>query len=342
MRIGIAITRAASVDATWTTLHLALAALRRGHAVRFIEPWDFEVTAQGAVVARSHAFDPDVTYTAEEMAKALLERLAARRYVEIDTLDLLLLRCAPLDAAVLSFAGLAKDRGVRVVNDPDALVRVSHKSWLAAQPGVPMPPTLVTRSRGAALQFYAEQTPGCVLKPARGSGGRGVQFVPPSESAAFDHAFSDAVEKGDGYVVIQTYLPEAESGEKRLVWLDGGVIGGYLRRRAPGEFRHNLKQGGVAEATDVTLLDRAAVHRLSPALRRAGIRLAGIDMIGGKITEVNALNPGGAFHADRLAGTHLDDLIVAHLEQVTPPAIPEFQHGHPSKPHEETDFRASR
>jgi glutathione synthase len=122
--------------------------------------------------------------------------------------------------------------------------------------------------------------------------------------------------------VIQRYLPEAEQGEKRLVWVDGDVLGGYLRRRAEGEFRHNLKRGGVAEATDITDQDRAIAARVSDALRRAGIRIAGLDVIGRWLVEVNALNPGGAFHADRLAGTHLAgthlaDAILDRLAQGT-------------------------
>jgi glutathione synthase len=322
MRIGIAITHAGSVDGTWTTVHLARVALQRGHSVRFVEPWDYEVDSRGQLVARAYAFDPPASVhplmSADEMAAALSHRTARRCFVDLGQLDLLLLRAAPLDAAVLTFAALAQDRGVRVVNDPNGVVRVSHKAWLATIPGVRTPPTLVTGSLGAAQVFYSEQRDGVIVKPARGSGGRGVSWVPPRRHDQLDEAFEAARVRGDGYVVVQGYLPEAEEGEKRIVWLDGAVLGGYLRRRAPGDFRHNLKRGGVAEAVDITEQDRKGIAPIGPALLQAGIRIAGIDLIGGYVTEVNALNPGGAFHTDRLAGTHLAETIIARLEDPGP------------------------
>jgi len=314
VRVGFVITRAASIDATWTTVHLARAALDRGAVVRFIEPWDFEVDHRGRLVARAHAFDEPLS--AEELAEQLSEREAPRRYVDVSRLDLLLMRAAPLDPAIFAFAELAKERGVVVANDPAGMIRVTHKAWLASLPAVRVPPGVVTRSRSTARLFYASQTAGVVVKPARGSGGKGVHRVPPKQRALLDEAFDDAGTHGDGYVVVQTYLQEASAGEKRLVWLDGEVLGGYVRRRAPGEFRHNLKRGATAESTDIRAEEHALVASLSPHLLRAGIRLAGLDIIGDWVIEVNVLNPGGAYHTDRLSGTSLADQIVSRL--ITP------------------------
>jgi glutathione synthase len=287
--------------------------------VRFVEPWDFEVDPTRRLIARAHAFD--VPVPADRLAEQLASRSAVRRYVELDRADLLLLRAAPFDATVLTFGAIAQERGVRVVNDPSGLLRVSHKGWLATLQDVPTPPTLCTRSRASCHEFYSMQPDGVIVKPARGSGGRAVSFVGPGASEAMDHAFELARIEDDAYVVVQRYLPEAELGEKRLVWLDGAILGGYLRRRAPGEFRHNLKRGGLAEPTAITADDRALGAAIAPHLERAGVRLAGLDVIGAQVIEVNALNPGGAFHTDRLTGSHLADLIVERLTGGRPNAV---------------------
>jgi len=316
VRIGFAITRAASVEASWTTVGLACAALRRGWEVRFIEPWDFEVDLSGRLVARSHAFSTPTS--PETLALALSSRSAPRRFVDLKRLDMLLLRAAPLSTSILTFASLASASGVRVVNDPAGLLCVTHKSWLAAQPGVATPPTVVTRSRAAVHLFHDSQPSGVILKPARGSGGRGVSHVRDGDSTGLDQAFDTAKKLGDGYVVAQAYLSAAKHGEKRLLWLDGKVLGGYLRRRAPGEFRHNLKQGGLPTPTTVDASDLEIVSSVSPHLLSAGIRFAGLDVIGEHLIEVNALNPGGAFHADRLNGTNLAETIMGQLAQAHP------------------------
>ncbi len=297
----------------------------RGDSVRFIEPWDYEIDVRGRLIARAHAFDHPVT--ADQIADDLVRRRAVRRYVDLERLDLLLLRAAPLDIALLSFADLVRERGVPVINDPAGLLRVSHKAWLASLPGVDTPPGVVTRSRASCHVFAQAQAEAVVVKPARGSGGRDVSLVEPSDAVALDDAFDRARISGDGYVVVQRYLPAAEWGEKRLVWLDGKVVGGYLRRRAPGEFRHNLKRGGQAEATDITAEDLTLSAQVSPHLLQAGIRLAGLDVIGGSLIEVNTLNPGGAYHADRLTGSQLCDEILDRLtqplqERSTPWALP--------------------
>ncbi len=321
MRLVFAISRAASVDETWTTVHLAREALGRGGQVRFVEPWDFEVDPSGRLIARAHAFDAPVS--AETMATELVSRRAVRRYVDLDRVDLLLLRAAPLDLPVLTFASIAKERGVQVVNDPQGLLTVSHKGWLATLPGVRTPPSIVTRSRASVHVFHGRERGPVVVKPARGSGGRQISVVPPDAPQLLDEAFDGAREGGDGYVVVQRYLEEAEEGEKRLVWLDGRVVGGYLRRRAPGEFRHNLKRGGLAEPTEITSADRQLGAQLAPWLARSGVRLAGLDVIGEHVIEVNALNPGGAFHADRLNGTRLAasilDSLISSPQQGEPP-----------------------
>jgi glutathione synthase/RimK-type ligase-like ATP-grasp enzyme len=322
LRIVFAISRAASVDETWTTVHFAREALARGDRVRFVEPWDFEVGPDHRLIARAHALDEPTT--ADRIAQQLARRRAPRRYV---------------DLSVLTFAALARDRGVRVVNDPEGLMRVSHKGWLASLPGVRTPATVVTRSRASCHEFHQAQPDGVVVKPARGSGGRSVGRVAVGDAEALDAAF-DAARVGSGSaqrepqspfresrlrdprasidggdVVVQQYLPEAEAGEKRLVWLDGVVIGGYLRRRAAGEFRHNLKRGAVPEPTTIGAEERVLGSQIAPHLLRAGVRLAGLDVIGGYLIEVNALNPGGAFHVDRLTGSRLGATIIDRLTQ---------------------------
>jgi glutathione synthase len=262
MKVGFAISRAANLTVTWTTVHLVLAALRQGHAVRIVQVADFEVDPSGRMVARAFALEPDSVPTADEFVAALHERSVPRRFVDVSRLDLLMLRCAPLRPELVTFAMMAAARGVQVVNEPQAALLVSHKAWLAALPDVLTPSTLVTHSRAAAHLFYERHPRGVVVKPARGSGGRAVSWVRRGHPVELDAAFGRAATAGDGYVVLQAYLREAEDGEKRILWLDGEVLGGYLRRRAAGEFRHNLKRGAMAEPTTVTDRERAMVGYL--------------------------------------------------------------------------------
>lgn len=322
MRIGMIITRAAALDVTWTTIALACAALELGHDVRIIERSDLEIDTSGRLVARAHAFEPPAL-SPERIAQDLRQRLSRRCFVDLERLDLVMLRSAPLSPDLLTFAQIARDRGVRIVNDPDGLARVSNKAWLASLRGVPMPATLVTRSAGAASVFYRAQRTGVIVKPSRGSGGRDVERIPPGQGSRFEAAFM-ACRRSDAHVVVQAYLRAAERGEKRLLWLDGQILGGYLRSRAPGEFRHNLKRGGLASPAKVTAEECALLEPLREPLIRAGIRFAGLDLIGRHLVEVNAVNPGGTFHTDRLSGsTHARTVVAALAGPAKPQPSPE-------------------
>jgi len=326
MRLVIAVSRTSTLEAYFTTVHIAYEALLRGHPVRVVEPWDFEIDEQGRLVTRAHAVDTPPP-SRESLVQLLAQRRALRRYVEITPADVLLLRVNPLDAAVLAFAHLARRLGAPVHNDPSTLMLTGHKGYLATLADVPRPATLITRSRATAQIFADAQPEGVVLKPARASGGRGVGLVRPGHPRRqFETAFDAARRLGDGYVVVQEYLPGAVDGEKRLVWLDGAIIGGYLRTRAPGEFRHNLAQGGSPQPCEIGARDHALVASLSPHLLRDGVWLAGIDVIDGRIVEVNTLNPGGVHYGDSLLGTDMAGLILDRLEREhadRPPRPPE-------------------
>ncbi len=301
------------VTPTHSTLHLVQAALALGHSVEVYEPWDFEVDELGRPAARAHRFEPG-EFDLETLAEALRSRLASRHSVRLEGLSLLLLRANPLNSTILTFAQLAEAVGVPVRNRPGALWRTSHKAWLATLSGVPRPRTLVTRAL-SAVERFASAVPsdrGVVIKPARASGGRGVALV--RGHAGLEDAVDAAIRAGDGYVVVQEYLRGASEGERRLLYLRGvGLLGGYLRVRAPGEFRHNLRLGAEPVPCPPDPRDSALIEALAPHLDSAGIWFAGIDVIDGHVVEVNALNPGGIHHTAAFTGLPIARTVLTAL-----------------------------
>ena len=332
MRIAFVISNATQVAPTWTTVSLIAAALSLGHEVRVIEARDFEISLTGALLARAHAPTTD-ELPATNLASALAGRRLPRRYVNLASCDLLLLRCNPLPAHVYAVLLMAARAGVRVVNDPVGVALTRSKAWLASLHDVPTPRTVVTTSRASA-QHFAEDVGGpVVVKPALSSGGRGVHLVPWRSPDLLDEAMSSAFRAADGPLVFQAYVPEADLGEKRLVWSDGRVLGAYLRLRAPGEFRHNLRRGGLPETCALTEMDLHAAAAISPHLLQNGIRIAGLDVIGGLLLEVNTLNPGGVFYAESLApptgepaSSSLAERILDNLTK--PLSLPYAEEGH--------------
>ncbi len=297
MQIGFLISSARALRPTWTTAHLAQSALEDRHRVRFFEAGEIEVTAQGRLVARAHVLDAPCT-DAAELSQRLSDGHLIRRYVEIGSLDMLLLRANPFTPHVRVMALMAQERGVRVYNDPAGIIRTRTKTWVATLTDVPKPQTMVSRELSSIRLFAENLSNDIVLKPAIGSGGRGVVRVAKGSPSRLTRAFNDLQRHYPGPVVVQAYSAHADQGEKRLFWVDGNIVGAYLRTRAPGAFHHNLQRGAHPNPCSISDADQRIVTALSPHLMRNGIRLAGLDIIGGELIEVNTLNPGGLHYAE--------------------------------------------
>lgn len=63
-----------------------------------------------------------------------------------------------------------------------------------------------------------------------------------------------------------------------------------------------MVRGGAAETTEISAREREICQTIGPALKERGIVLAGIDVIGGNLTEINVTAPTGIRAIRRLGG----------------------------------------
>jgi glutathione synthase len=85
------------------------------------------------------------------------------------------------------------------------------------------------------------------------------------------------------------------------------------RRPAAGEFRSNLAVGGEPEATELSDQERRICAELAPALRAEGLFFVGIDVIDGRLSEINVTSPTGVREVERLGGIPLADQAIERL-----------------------------
>ena len=200
-----------------------------------------------------------------------------------------------------------------VVNDPAGVRNAPEKVWVLDFAQF-MPPTMVTRSIGAARKFLKEQEE-VVIKPLHGNAGKAVfkigrdgsNLVPLME--LFNATYREPH-------VLQTFLPEVAEGDKRIVLIEGKVAGAINRRPAEGDIRSNLAAGGTAEAADLTKREVEICAALGPELKRRGLLFVGIDVIGGRwLTEINVTSPTGIVAIDNFNGTDTPGLIWDAIER---------------------------
>jgi glutathione synthase len=199
-----------------------------------------------------------------------------------------------------------------VVNDPASVRNAPEKIWVLDFARF-MPPTLLTRSVGAARHFL-ERHGEIVVKPLHGNAGKAVFKVgrDGANLSALIEMFNTAYREPH---VVQAFVPEISKGDKRIVLVDGEVAGAINRIPGAGEIRSNLAVGGSAAKTELTETEREICAALAPELKARGLLFVGIDVIGGKwLTEINVTSPTGIVAIDKYEGTDTPGMIWDAIE----------------------------
>lgn len=199
-----------------------------------------------------------------------------------------------------------------VVNSPRGL-RAANEKMYALQFTEAIPTTIVTQDKQVIRQFV-EQQGAAVLKPLGGKAGEGILFLQPGDRN-LNSMIEISTQQGQLPIMIQTYLPDAKVGDKRIILLDGEPIGAVNRVPTGNEFRGNMAVGGRVEAVEITPREREICAQLAPVLRRDGLIFVGIDVIGGYLTEVNVTSPTGVREIDRLNQSWIGHQVVQWLEK---------------------------
>ncbi len=186
-----------------------------------------------------------------------------------------------------------------VLNDPAGVRSSPEKIFPLMFPDL-MPPTLVTRDR-AVIETFRETHRDIIVKPLYGHGGAGV-FRLTYADANLDSLLEMFLSRSHEPVMVQAFLPAVADGDKRIILIGGEPVGAINRKPKDGQVRSNLVVGGTAEAAGLTPADEAICAAIGPELKARGLMLTGIDVIGGRLTEVNVTSPTGLQALKRLSG----------------------------------------
>jgi glutathione synthase len=199
-----------------------------------------------------------------------------------------------------------------VVNDPRGLREANEKLY-ALHFAEWMPETIVTSERQVILDFVREVGGKAVIKPLDGAGGYGVLGLTAgdgNEKAIIDLLTTE----GTVLVEVQAFMPEVKEGDKRVVLLDGKPLGAILRVPPEGDHRANIHIGGSVVPTDLNDEEMKLIEDVGPRLRADGLYFVGLDLIGGKLTEVNVTSPTGIRELSTHRGERMSDRVIRWVE----------------------------
>ena len=183
----------------------------------------------------------------------------------------------------------AQREGAKVFNKPRALRDHPEKLAILEFPQF-IGPTLVTRDASDIKRFHAEHKD-IILKPLDGMGGMGIFRV--KEDGLNLGSITETLNRdGAQSVMVQKFLPDIVKGDKRILVIGGKPVPFSLARIPQGtEVRGNLAVGGKGVAQPLSDRDREIAEAIGPILAGRGLLLAGIDVIGDRVTEINVTSP---------------------------------------------------
>jgi len=312
----------------YSTIRLARKAAARGHTVAliglgdFIYDWHDGICAM-ATMSKVKAFRNDAGYLAH-----LQDPKNPRERIRLADYDILMLRSDPAEELIarswapssgLLFSQLAALGDTIVLNDPRRLTDAVNKTYFQFFPEAVRPATSITREAAEVHRFLEAHGGKGVIKPLQGSGGQGVFIIDDNNRQNLNQII-EAVTR-DGYAIVQEYLPAAAKGDLRMITLNGRPLKvddtyACIRRVSQTEdHRSNISAGGAAE---LAVPDEAALRIaeiVGPKLIDDGMYLAGLDIAGDKMMEVNVDTPGGLNYIDDLSGVDFSGVVVRDLER---------------------------
>lgn len=243
-------------------------------------------------------------------------QLGQRLFVSLETMDAVFMRTDPPVNDAYLYATYILDyidqQKTSVINNPSG-IRSANEKMYALQFTKAIPETIVSADKQFIRQFV-EAKGATVLKPLGNKAGEGILFL-QSGDRNFNSIIELSTAQGRLPVMVQTYLPEAKEGDKRIILLNGEPIGALNRLSSGSDFRNNMATGGTVAQTAITPREYEICSQLAAKLRQDGLIFVGIDVIGGYLTEVNVTSPTGVREIDRLDGTRLGQQVIKWVEE---------------------------
>lgn len=269
-----------------TTFAMMREAQRRGHTLAVCEPHNIQWQRGSRVTANVR----DIHLTGQPVDWFTVKSQRPAALADFDAV--LMRKDPPFDSEYFYATHLleqAERDGARVFNKPRALRDHPEKLAIMEFPQF-IGPTLVTRDAEDVRRFHAEHKD-IILKPLDGMGGMGIFRVGP-DGMNLGSIIETLNKDGAQSLMVQKFLPEISEGDKRVLVIGGKPVPYSLARIPQGsEVRGNLAAGGKGVAKPLSKRDEEIGGALGAVLLERGLLLAGVDVIGDYVTEINVTSP---------------------------------------------------
>lgn len=226
----------------------------------------------------------------------------------------------PLDSVTLNFLDSVR-HDTFIINDIDGLRKANNKLYPAAfedPDNEIIPKTYVSKNKEFLKKVIRENDKErMILKPFDGFGGSGVIVLEKEATQNINSilAFYITSRANGNYVILQDSVDGAQTGDVRILMLNGEPVGAYRMISSPDDVRSNIKAGASA-VTSAHKRGKGNLQKNRPKAVSDGLYFVGIDVINGKLIEINVCSPGGMTRINKFNRTRLQEKVIAFVENV--------------------------
>ena len=284
-----------------STFILGLEAIKRGFELYFYSPSDL-IYKNNNVYAKAKILD-----LAFENGKETFN-YGKIKVLKLSSLDVILMRQdPPFNMSYITATHILEKIASQtlILNNPFHVRNAPEKIFVTEFSKF-MPETLITRETNEIIKFK-NKNKNIIIKPLYGNGGEGVFYIKDNDSN-FNVIIENFLNSNEEQFIIQSYIPEVKKGDKRIILIDGEVVGAINRIPAKNENRSNMHVGGKPIKTSLNKNDKLICDTISPHLKAKGLFFVGIDVIGNYLTEINVTSPTGIREINRLNKTNIEKI----------------------------------
>ncbi len=291
---------------TDSSFALGLEAQKRGHIVYYYQPKELSLR-NGKVTSTLK----EIIFRREKGNHFTIGNEIFSSFKEIDVV--LMRQDPPFDMNYVTYTYLLEmlPKKTLVLNNPREVRNCPEKLFVFNFNKF-MAPTIVSANYEDIEEFFHENQD-IILKPLYAFGGSDIFRVQNIKSLG--DVFETLMKAYNTPVMAQTFLPDVMKGDKRIMFIDGQVVGAINRIPKEGEIKANVAAGGTAYATTLTKREEEICAAIGPELKKRGLFLVGIDVIGGYVTEINVTSPTGLQLIDRIYNTNLPAVFWSCVEK---------------------------
>ena len=189
---------------------------------------------------------------------------------------------------------------VKIINNPASIRNISEKLYSHEFKKF-LPPTIFT-SRISDIISFVKKNKLSIIKPINGHGGNNIKLL----NGIVNKTILAKYIKTHGYIMCQKFLSGIINGDKRVLIINGKVVGSFSRVPKKGSFLSNLSKGGTVRTSKLTVKEKTISNLIAKKLKKDGIFFAGIDFISEKLNgDINVTSPTGLKNYFDLTGVNL-------------------------------------